>query len=87
MAQAKINFENPEMIPKRALQISATVDVAKATFRTSSKGQRPDHRIGGLVVIEPPRPLVRQCGPHGPSHHAAINDRLMRNGGSLTFAR
>jgi hypothetical protein len=69
------------------VDISCRRLIAMATFRTSSKGQRPDHQIGGWEVIEPPRPLVRQCGPHGLSHHAAINDKLMRNGGSLTFAR
>jgi hypothetical protein len=40
--------------------------------------------LGGWVVIEPLRPLFRQ-GPRGLSHHVAINDRLMRSGGSLTF--
>jgi len=44
-------------------------------------------RLGGWVVIEPPRPLGRQCGLRGLSQHPAINDTLMRSGGSLTFAR
>jgi hypothetical protein len=37
-------------------------------------------------VIEPLGPLFRQ-GPRELSHHVAINDRLMRSGSSLTFAR
>jgi hypothetical protein len=48
MAQAKINFENPEMIPKRALQISAAVDVLlRRLFEHRAKANGP---ITGLGV-------------------------------------
>jgi hypothetical protein len=56
-------------------------------FEYRARANGPITRLGGWVVIEPPRPPVGQCGPHELSHHAAINDTLMRNGGSMTFAR
>ena len=55
--------------------------------RLTDRGFAARSPIGGWVVIEPLRPLLRECGPRLRSHHAALNGPLIRSGGFLAFAR